>query len=227
MSDDDVEPASPPYEADLVVDSARASPDPAEHPLRVLSDIGSSLPAASVAWGVPGWTGSQLAAASARRRTYFRHRPGAAKRDTAAVLDPISRGVVDEALATTLVDRYFDNNAPQIGFMDRHIHTLPNLRRKSALLTTAVLAAAALSTEREAAPRLFAHAERVLMTVLARNAKSPEIVLALMVMLLWPMCPARIVDDPSRMLLALAINMALELGLNRLSPSEGDEETQR
>ncbi|BEI82634.1 hypothetical protein CcaverHIS002_0305020 [Cutaneotrichosporon cavernicola] len=236
-SDPDVEPVSPPYDADLVVDSARASPDPDEHPLRVLSDIGSSLrvlsdigsslPAASVGHGVPGWTGAQLAAASARRRTYFRHRPGAAKRDVAAVLDPISRGVVDEEFATLLVSRYFDNNAPQIGFMDRHIHTLPNLRARSALLTTAVLAAASLSTERQVAPRLYAHAERVLMTVLARNAKSAEIVLGLMVLLLWPICPARIVDDRSRMLLALAINMALELGLNRLSPSEGDEETQR
>ncbi|GMK56457.1 hypothetical protein CspeluHIS016_0302970 [Cutaneotrichosporon spelunceum] len=237
MSNDDVEPASPPYDADLVVDSARASPDPGEHPLRVLSDIGSSLralsdigsslPTRSVGHGVPGWTGTQLAAASARRRTYFRHRPGAAKRDVAAVLDPVSRGIVEEDLATQLVRRFFDNNAPQIGFMDRQIHTLANLRARSALLTTAVLAAAALSTERQVAPKLYAHAERVLMTVLARNAKSPEIVLALMVLLLWSMCPARIVDDRSRTLLALAINMALELGLNRLSPSEGDEETQR
>lgn len=92
-----------PYHADLVVDSARASPDPAEHPLRVLSDVGSSLPAASVGWTVPGWTPQQLAKASASRRLYFRHRPGAAKRDIAPVLDPIARGVVTEERAEELL----------------------------------------------------------------------------------------------------------------------------
>lgn len=61
--------------------------------------------------------------------------------------------------------------------MDHKIHTLRNLRARSAFLTTVVLAAAALSTEKETARRLYAHCDGVLMTVLARNAKSPEIVL--------------------------------------------------
>lgn len=62
--------------------------------------------------------------------------------------------------------------------MDRRIHTLANLRARSGLLTTAVLASAALSTEKDKdfVARLYAHADGVLMTVVARNAKSPEIV---------------------------------------------------
>lgn len=100
--------ASPPspFHADLVVDSARASPDPAEHPLRLLSDVGSIVPsAASAHWGMPGWTREQLAKASAARRAYFRHRPGAAKRDIAPVLDPVSRGIIDEEHAERLLAR--------------------------------------------------------------------------------------------------------------------------
>lgn len=46
-------------------------------------------------------------------------------------------------------------------------------------------------------------------------------------MMLWPMAPDRIVDDSSRMLLVLAINMALELGMNRMTTIEGDEDAQR
>lgn len=63
--------------------------------------------------------------------------------------------------------------------MDRKIHTLANLRARSALLTTSVLCAAALSTEkdRDKLERLYAHADAVHMTVVARNAKSQEIVL--------------------------------------------------
>jgi hypothetical protein len=76
--------------------------------------------------------------------------------------------------------RFFDNQQPQIGFLDPILHTLPYIRSRSALLTTVVLAASALTVPelatRAVANRLYAHAERLLLIVHSCNAKSVEIV---------------------------------------------------
>jgi hypothetical protein len=65
--------------------------------------------------------------------------------------------------------------------MDPLIHTLNNTRTRSALLVTVVLATSAQmqdnSTAQQLATVLFEHAEHILVTILSRNAKSPEIVL--------------------------------------------------
>lgn len=121
---------------------------------------------------------------------------------------------------------------PQVGFMDSRLHTLENLRARSALLETAILATAAQAQDavgaKELSETLYKHAEGLLITIVSRNTKSPEIVLALLTLSLWPRCPDRIVDDRSRTLLALAVNMALELGMNRERPCpDGDEIAQR
>ena len=76
--------------------------------------------------------------------------------------------------------RFFDNQQPQIGFLDPVLHTLPYIRSHSALLTTVILATSALtmpdSAMRAVADRLYGHAERLLLIVHSCNAKSVEIV---------------------------------------------------
>lgn len=77
--------------------------------------------------------------------------------------------------------RFFTHLQPQIGFMDPLIHTLSNLRMRSALLVTAVLATSAQAQDMPGAGRLahvlYKHAEGLLVLIISRNAKSPEIVL--------------------------------------------------
>lgn len=65
--------------------------------------------------------------------------------------------------------------------MDPSIHTLVNMRMRSALLVTAVLATGAQSQDiagaKQLAQVLYKHAEGLLLLIISRNVKSPEIVL--------------------------------------------------
>lgn len=64
--------------------------------------------------------------------------------------------------------------------MDEHIYTLANMRMRSALLVTAVLATGAQTQDvpgaKQLAQVLYKHAEGLLLLTISRNAKSPEIV---------------------------------------------------
>lgn len=98
------------------------------HPLSLLSDVGARLrgivskegPSVSTensfeshnsAQGndpfnmviYPGWTSLQLETALKNKRLYYQYGQGAIKRDVAASLDPISRGLITEELAVELV----------------------------------------------------------------------------------------------------------------------------
>lgn len=233
--------------AELPLESTRHSPDPDnrgdhDHPLSLLSNVGHTVPSRTqesdiqgfevtddrAAVLLPGWSRTQLHRAASRRQLYFRHLPGAAKRDVVPVLDPISRQFLTVEQGEHLVKQFFAHLQPQIGFMDPTIHTLANLRLRSALLLTAVLATGAQTQDMAGAKRLaqvlYKHAEDLLVLIIYRNAKSPEIVLALLILSLWPRCPERIVDDQSRILLAIAINMALELGMHRERPLSNTDE---
>lgn len=96
--------------AELPLESMRQSPDPDhagdhDHPLALLSTVGHNEPGGAqdsneedigvtddrAAILLPGWSRETLQRAAARRRRYFRHRPGTAQRDVVPVLDPISR----------------------------------------------------------------------------------------------------------------------------------------
>ncbi|RSH81301.1 uncharacterized protein EHS24_008743 [Apiotrichum porosum] len=182
---------------------SRQSPEPDRgdhaHPLSLLSNVGSALqqevvvsegtPTRSTSPAEhhkphmihPGWSRKQLQQAAAKRSVYFRHRPGTVKRDVAKVLDPISRKMLSKDQAVQLVDEFMTMMQPQVGFMDPKIHTLDNLRARSALLETAILAIAAGAKDapgaKELAESLYKHAEGLLVTIVSRNTKSPEIVL--------------------------------------------------
>lgn len=80
-----------------------------------------------------------------------------------------------------LIASFFRWLQPQVGIMDPKLHSLAYLRRHSALLLTAVLAAAVqmcpqLDTHATGL-RLYAHVERLFLITLSTNAKSPDIVL--------------------------------------------------
>lgn len=181
---------------------------------------------------LPGWTRAQLQRAANTRSAYFRHRPGAVKRDVSPLLDPITRRFVTEERAEWLLQQWHVHWEPQMGSLDPKIYTLAAMRSRSALLTTVVLATVAMMTEfpgsKELALVLYKHAQSLVVTIVSRNAKSTEIVKALMILSLFPRCPERLVDDRARTLISFAVNMALDLGLNRERPChEQDEISQR
>ncbi|KAK1922508.1 hypothetical protein DB88DRAFT_357426 [Papiliotrema laurentii] len=234
------QPLEDPILRDLPLESARVSPEPLQgaqesvNPMALIQNFGirpvpdggistdGSVPETSFSSGenLPGWTREDLRKAAERRRAFFRYSKGARKRDIGPSLEPL---VPEEAMiGTFLLDRFFTLLQPQIGFLDPALHDIPYLRSKSAFLHTAILSSAAnalcANGNDELQPlryRLQTHVERLLLTVISCNAKSPEIVQALLVLSLWPQCPERNVDDRSGSLIALAINMALELGLDR------------
>lgn len=65
--------------------------------------------------------------------------------------------------------------------MDPSIYTLPAMRERSSLLTTAIIATGAAQTwdvpgSKALADKLYNHAERLILLIVSQNAKSCEIV---------------------------------------------------
>jgi hypothetical protein len=126
-SEDTFDPLSTGERLQLPLESARHSPEVEDrhlrdgpHPLSLLSNValsmlaaaekpqqarGDQLPASQVSQAdlLPGWTFAQLQRASKQKQAYYRYGLNAIKRDVALQLDPITRGIVTEEGAITLV----------------------------------------------------------------------------------------------------------------------------
>lgn len=87
--------------------------------------------------------------------------------------DPITLGLVNMQVASSLLEYFMGRINPYISQLDPVLHSLTSLR-KSPFLLTAVLAVAAKAFESALHPDLHAHAERLYADCFRRGEKSTD-----------------------------------------------------
>ena len=110
--------------------------------------------------------------------------------------------------------------------LDPRIYTVAFTRRRSAFLTTSIMAASALFTRSPTAPalsrRLSNHARSLADRVVLRGHRSVEIVLAFMANIPWMFPGQHSTDDDTCRYVAMATTLAIDLSLHKvlLPPDE-------
>ncbi|KAI0016828.1 hypothetical protein F4780DRAFT_660389 [Xylariomycetidae sp. FL0641] len=133
-------------------------------------------------------------------------------------LDPIDLGLLTLAEAEALFSYFYDKLAHTRWGIDPIIHTVDFVRRRSAFLLTSIAAASALfSPGMEALhTRLARHRRTLANLVMTHRYKSVEVVLAFMVNVPWLPAGAHWADDETSTYMAMALGIALDLGLNKI-----------
>ncbi|KAF4469436.1 hypothetical protein FALBO_3656 [Fusarium albosuccineum] len=169
------------------------------------------------------WTPQALQGIEKEQNRYFKHSVLGSKSDVASDLDPIQHGLVTEEKAAELFQAYWDNIHPQWAILDPSFHNLSTVRKRSALLTTTILAlgstalAVASQNPKERvseALSLHAHAEKLNLVVYATGARSVDIIQAQILLSRWGASPRTRLDEQRWMRAAMIPRMASEIGLN-------------
>ncbi|ORX38080.1 hypothetical protein BD324DRAFT_624432 [Kockovaella imperatae] len=131
--------------------------------------------------------------------------------------DPISTGIIHYTEAVRLFE-YYRAHLTGVRFgLDPEIYTLDYMRCRSALLFTASLAGAAkfIQGAAELSSRLSAHVQSLLQLVLEQGYRSIEIAFSFLFIAPWLAPGEHISDDPTAQYVALCINMALALHMDK------------
>jgi hypothetical protein len=138
--------------------------------------------------------------------------------DNSPDLDPIDLGLVTADEADSLFAFFYERLSHTRWGLDPNLHTASFVRSRSAFLFTSILAAAALFLPQAEglSKRLSNHRDHLARTVIFNRNRSVEIVLAFMVNIPW-MTPAKHwADDETCAYLSMALNLALDLSLNKI-----------
>lgn len=143
--------------------------------------------------------------------------------DTTSDLDPVALGLVTIEEADNLVNTFHSTLSHTRWGLCAALHTTSFIRSRSSLLLTAMMLGASKFLENHAAitKRLHTHLTLVVRSILEQGFKSIEIVLGLLVCIPWQSPGDNVAEDPTSLYIAMAMNIALDLSLDRkISESE-------
>ncbi|KAF2635882.1 hypothetical protein P280DRAFT_501671 [Massarina eburnea CBS 473.64] len=126
--------------------------------------------------------------------------------------DPIAKGVINHAIATSLFERFMGNLNPFISQFDPVLHTFDYVRETSPFLFSSMLTAVAKALNPSIYSPLRDHAEKLFAQAFRRGDKSPEVVQAILVLTYWKEPE----DTRAFVNVGLAIRIAMELGWHKL-----------
>ncbi|KAH8694273.1 hypothetical protein BGW36DRAFT_463828 [Talaromyces proteolyticus] len=198
--------------------------DDAENPLQLLaraSDLqllpSSTQNASSLPLQLAGGVAANINLSSRVSDSFFV--PVKASPDVSPDLDPVNLGLVTFDEASMLFNFFYDNLSHTRWGFDPAIHTAVFVRAQSAFLFTSILSASALFISSTAAlsKRLSSHVKKLAQNVIAHRHRSVEIVLAFMANVPWMDPGKQLGDDDTCLYIAMALNIALDLSLNKVT----------
>ncbi|KAL4940478.1 fungal-specific transcription factor domain-containing protein [Aspergillus oleicola] len=127
--------------------------------------------------------------------------------------DPIVLGLVNTQVASGLIDCFMQKMNPYISQLDPVLHSFDCLRR-SPFFFTAVLATAAKAFDSALHPALHDHAETLFANAFRKGDKSTAVIQAILLLTYWKEPN----DTRAWTSVGLAIRIAIDLGLHKLSP---------
>ncbi|KIL87182.1 hypothetical protein FAVG1_09737 [Fusarium avenaceum] len=134
--------------------------------------------------------------------------------DSIDIDDPVSLGLINPSLATSLFDSFITILNPYISQLDPHLHTFSHVRQKSAFLLSAVLSMSAKAFNHALYNKLYEHAQNLYVEVFRRGSKSVEIVQAILILTYWKEPQ----DTRVWTSVGYAIRICMDMGWNKLSP---------
>lgn len=120
---------------------------------------------------------------------------------------------------TTIRSSFMKSLNPFICVLDPALHTITYVRERSSFLLTVILAAAARSSNPQLHPDLHKHSEKLFVDSFARNAKSTEVIQAIVLSTYWKQPD----DTRSWSTIGYCIRLCMELGWHKLAV-ESDED---
>lgn len=156
---------------------------------------------------------------------YASHHPSPEGNNTPSLDDPVHCGILNFPVALGLFNSFMRSLNPFISQFDPQLHTFEYVQKRSPILLTSILVAAARAFHPPLHSRLRDHSEHLLAKSFTQGAKSPEIIQAVLVSTYWKEPD----DVRSWLLVGYAIRMAVELGWHKMQPvtaesQEGDTE---
>ncbi|KAF5000828.1 hypothetical protein FGRMN_1436 [Fusarium graminum] len=127
--------------------------------------------------------------------------------------DPVLQGMVSYHVASSLFEGFMKRLNPLICVMDPELHTFSYVRERSSFLLTVILTAASKAFNPPLHPELFKHSEKLFLDSFARNAKSTEVIQAIMLNTYWKQPD----DTRSWSTIGYAIRLGMELGWHKSS----------
>ncbi|KAI5856746.1 hypothetical protein GGS23DRAFT_588462 [Durotheca rogersii] len=213
------------------IEEDHLSLDDAENPLQLLARTSELLSSITPHSQRPGRAGPPSKFAPNRgviaegddlQRFFGRFQP---RLDIGEDLDPIELGLVSLPEAEALFSYFHEKLAHTRWGIDPVTHTVEFVRSRSAFLLTSICAASALfSPSMESLyRRLFNHRQKLANLVTEKRYKSVEIVLAFMVNIPWISAGEHWADDETSTYLSMALTIALDLSLNKITITPSTE----
>ncbi|RAO72248.1 uncharacterized protein BHQ10_008260 [Talaromyces amestolkiae] len=132
--------------------------------------------------------------------------------------DPIMKRVISYHIATSLFEGFIRSFNPFICVFDPSFHTFQYVREQSSFLLTVMLSVSAKAFNPSLYPDLHRYSEKLFSDAIARGAKSPEIIQAIVLKTYWKQSD----DTRSWPIIGYAIRLSMELGWHKLLLKEED-----
>ncbi|KAE8257097.1 hypothetical protein A4X13_0g2578 [Tilletia indica] len=165
-----------------------------------------------------GWTEARVRDAMEERANYFKDGPISSGSDVQDVPHVIALGILTEGEVDDLFAFYFRELNTICAFLDPNLHTPTYVRVRSSFLYTVICFAAASVDPRPASQakvdKLDKLAREQAMMLAEENARSCEIVQAMLLYNLWALETGTCARDRGSTFVVHAVRMALEIGLD-------------
>ncbi|CAD6909693.1 unnamed protein product [Tilletia controversa] len=165
-----------------------------------------------------GWTESKVADAVEERRDFFSAGIISSGTDVRDVPHVVALGILTEGEVDDLFDFYFRELNTTCAFLDPNLHTPTYVRARSSFLYTVICFAASSVDPRPSSQakvdRLDKLAREQVLVLNEENARSCEIVQAMLLYNLWALENGTCARDRGSAFVVHAVRMALELGLD-------------